>query len=171
MNKSVLWFVAGAVVGSVATWFIARRLHQDEMARVEHEGLDHIDTVEEEMDEDDDYRPLTADDMIVDLRTDYEKELDEEMMHVGPYLIAPEEFATRDDYEILTLTYYKDDVLTDEFDEPIYDIDGTVGEESLNHFGDYEDDPDAVYVRNEELMTDYEILLDEREYSSIVKWP
>jgi hypothetical protein len=167
MIKSVLWFVAGVAAGSVATWFIARKIHQDEMAQVETDELDPIDDI----DEDDDYRPLTEDDFIVDLRTEGEKEMDAEMTRTEPYLIAPEEFATRDDYDIVTLTYYADEVLTDEFDEVIYDIDGTVGEESLKHFGDYPDDPDTVYVRNEELMTDYEILLDEREYASVSKWP
>ena len=168
MNKSALWFAAGAVAGSLVTWFVMRKLHQDEMAQVEHEELDAIEVDEEE---DEDYRPLTEEDFIVDLRTEEEKELDAAMVRNEPYLIAPEEFATRDDYEILTLTYYADEVLTDEFDEVIYDVDGTIGEESLNHFGDYPDDPDTVYVRNEELMTDYEILLDEREYSTISKWP
>ena len=41
--------------------------------------------------------------------------------------------------------------------------DDVVGMESLTHFGEYEDD--SVFVRNDRLKCDYEILMDERTYS------
>ena len=69
-------------------------------------------------------------------------------------------------YTTETLTYYADHVLTDDFDNPIEDVEAMVGEESLNHFGEYEED--AVYVRNERHKIDYEILLDERKYTEVV---
>ena len=80
-----------------------------------------------------------------------------------PYVITPDEFGDNPDYETISLTYYSDGVLTDEFDEIITNIDDVVGMDSLNHFGEYEDD--SVFVRNDDAMTDYEILLDERKYS------
>ena len=46
-------------------------------------------------------------------------------------------------------------------------MDEIVGKESLNHFGEYEDD--SVFVRNDRLKRDYEILLDQRNYSDVVK--
>ena len=46
-------------------------------------------------------------------------------------------------------------------------MDEIVGEESLNHFGEYEDD--SVFVRSDRLKCDYEILLDQRNYSDVVK--
>ena len=48
----------------------------------------------------------------------------------------------------------------------IYNIEETVGD-ALEHFGEYEDD--SVFVRNEENMCDYEILLDQRTYSDVIK--
>ena len=48
----------------------------------------------------------------------------------------------------------------------VEDVDNVVGEESLNCFGKYEDD--SVFVRNDVLKADYEILLDERNYSDVV---
>ena len=78
-----------------------------------------------------------------------------------PYVIKPEEFGNGD-YETVSLTYYSDGVLTDDFDNPIEDIDYYVGEESLDHFGEYEDD--SVFVRNDNLETDFEILLVEESY-------
>lgn len=63
-----------------------------------------------------------------------------------PYVIRPEEFGQFDDYKQVSLSYYeKDKVLTDELDNPIEDVDMTVGLDSLTHFGQYEDD--SVYVR------------------------
>lgn len=83
-----------------------------------------------------------------------------------PYVISPEEFDTLDDYGTETLTYYADGVLTDDFDNPIEDVEAMVGVESLTHFGEYEDD--SVFVRNERHRIDYEILADERNFSEVV---
>jgi hypothetical protein len=71
-----------------------------------------------------------------------------------PYVIPPEEFGERDDYERITLLYYSDNVLTDEDDDPIEE--DQVGIDSLTHFGEYEDD--SVFVRNDEMRCDFEIL-------------
>mgnify|MGYP007105364729 CR=1 FL=1 len=84
-----------------------------------------------------------------------------------PYVIPPEEFGEKDDYDAVSLNYYADEVLTDDFDERIEDVEGLVGEDSLTHFGEYEDD--SVFVRNDRLKTDFEILLDTQYYSDIVK--
>lgn len=84
-----------------------------------------------------------------------------------PYVISPDEFGEFDEYERITLTYYADQLLADEDDELVEDVDKTVGFESFNHFGEYEED--AVFVRNDGLCCDYEILLDERNYMDIIK--
>lgn len=86
----------------------------------------------------------------------------EDEEELKPYVITPEEFDNKLGYEISSLTYYADGVLTDINDTVVEDIDDVVGLESLNHFGEYDDD--AVYVRNDRLRTDYEILLDSRKY-------
>ena len=97
----------------------------------------------------------------------FEEEMDENMINDKPYVISPDEFGELDDYDTISLTYYADQVLTDENDEPVEDIEGTVGFESLNTFGEYEDD--SVFVRNDRLKCDYEILLDQRKYSDVIK--
>ena len=43
----------------------------------------------------------------------------------------------------------------------------SVGKESLTHFGEYEDD--SVFVRNDNLKADYEILADKRTYAELLK--
>lgn len=81
-----------------------------------------------------------------------------------PYVISPEEFDNRrdDGYETETLTFYADGVLADDMDVPIDDIDAVVGKDSLTHFGEYEDD--SVFVRNDRLKIDFEILMDPGDY-------
>lgn len=83
-----------------------------------------------------------------------------------PYVISPDEFGETD-YKIISLNYYADNVLTDEFDNIIDDVEGTVGEASLDTFGEYEDD--TVFVRNDSLEIDYEICADLRAYSEIYR--
>lgn len=85
----------------------------------------------------------------------------------APRVISPEEFGEIDEYECVSLTYYADGVLTDEVDEVINDVEGTVGQDSFNHFGEYEDD--SVFIRNDKMKTDYEILADLRNYSDVKK--
>lgn len=79
-----------------------------------------------------------------------------------PYVISPDEFGTMDDYDNITLVYYSDNVLADEDDTIIENIEDTVGLSALTSFGEYEDD--CVFVRNDRLKTDYEILLDSRTW-------
>lgn len=84
-----------------------------------------------------------------------------------PYVISPAEFGEIENYERISLTYFSDGVLTDDGYEIIDDVDETVGEESLEHFGEYEDD--SVFVRNDRTRCDYEILQDNRTYAEVLK--
>lgn len=95
-----------------------------------------------------------------------EKESDEEY----PFVITPDEFGDVDEYDKISLTYYAgDEMLADEKDELVESIDSVVGLESLDHFGEYEDD--SVFVRNDRLKCDYEILKDVRSWSDVVARP
>ena len=84
----------------------------------------------------------------------------------APYVIAPEEFGENEEYETVSLTYYSDKILTDDSDNLIEDVEDVVGYDSLTHFGEYEDD--SVFVRNDRYKTDYEILLDTRNYHDVI---
>lgn len=95
----------------------------------------------------------------------------EETMTVSmePYVIAPDVFGDKEDdgYDLITLYYYNDKVLTDDNNEEVgSDTLASIGVESLNTFGEYEDD--SVYVRNNRLKVDYEILLVDELYSERV---
>jgi hypothetical protein len=83
-----------------------------------------------------------------------------------PEVITPAEFGEFG-YPTSSLTYYADGVLEDEYFDviPYEDIDNMIGLESLTHFGEFEDD--SVFVRNDRLETDFEILRDPRNYSDV----
>ena len=72
-----------------------------------------------------------------------------------------------DGYEMISLTHYSDGVLADDDDEKMADdeVDEVVGADYAEHFGEYEDD--SVFIRNDKLKCDYEILLDQRKYSEL----
>lgn len=82
-----------------------------------------------------------------------------------PYVVSPEEFGEKG-YTVISLSYYADGVLADEDDHVVEDVDAVIGYESLEHFGEYEND--SVHVRNDRLRCDYEILIDLREYSEVI---
>lgn len=69
------------------------------------------------------------------------------------------------DYPQITVTYFEgDDVLIDERDEPIKDVDMTIGIASLGLFGHGSNDNNVVYVRNERLEVDFEVVRSQGKY-------
>jgi hypothetical protein len=92
----------------------------------------------------------------------YEKE-EQNRTSDAPYIIHKDEYlANEKDYRQSTLTYYKsDNILCDESDTPVYNIDKIVGK---LEFGKGSRDPSIVYIRNETLESEYEILLDHGWY-------
>lgn len=92
-------------------------------------------------------------------------EVEKELMD-KPYVISPDEFGENEGYDKISIMYYADHVLADDNDEIIDNVDEIIGFDSLEHFGEYEDD--SVFVRNDKLKCDYEILLDGRKYSDVV---
>lgn len=173
-TKIFLAFVGGAIIGSILTWKCVKE-------KYEKIAQEEIDSVKERFSKRE--KKDSEKENGINVRDEHEKEVDkyhavlqkeryggnrEEGCPVErPYVISPEDFGELDEYEKVSLTYYADGVLTDEDDEVIDDVEDIIGEDSLTHFGEYEDD--SVFVRNDILKTDYEILLDQRNYSEVRK--
>ena len=86
-----------------------------------------------------------------------------ENMAKEPYVIAPLDFGELDGYSQVELTYYEgDDTLEDDEGNIIDDRDELIGPKALTTFGEYEDD--SVFVRNDRLRADFQILKDYRTY-------
>ena len=191
MNKTVnfMMFIVGAAIGSIVTWrYIDKKYEQiaqeeidsvkEAFAKREQDSVENNDVIREKA-----FNAKEKPNIVeyaaklreqgytnyADIEPETNKEeVDEESMDIGtPYVIPPEEFGEFDDYEKIGLTYYADQVLTDDDDDLVEDIEDTVGFDSMNHFGEYEDD--SVFVRNDRLKCDYEILLDQRKYSDVIK--
>lgn len=190
---NVLMFAAGAAIGSLVTWRVVKARYdniiQAEIDSVKEafagneqdEPQEKTEDTEDEESDADQYNDVTRIDWseYEDLDEDEDEEdLDEystlasnytsekggaEGMAKTPYVISPYDFGELDDYSQFELTYYADGVLEDEDEEIVTDVNGLIGPKALYTFGEYEDD--AVFVRNERLKIDIQILKDPRTYA------
>ena len=173
-------FALGAAIGSVATWYYTK----EKYARIAQEEIDSVketfakkktqpdshNAVQEPKKEEDvnymKYAAMLAENGYVNYN---EKDKTEPKTDSDIYVIAPDVFGEIG-YTEVSLTYYNDGVLVDENDEVVDDIENMIGFDSLSHFGEYEDD--SVFVRNDKLKIDYEILRSEQRFSDILsKYP
>lgn len=203
MNKAatIIAFIAGAAIGSVATWQFVKREYESRIeAEVEErvssvkeafakrmEKLNATEKIESTDDKEGESSPeagYSADKPTImeyaaelaKLRYTSDSEVEESeviptvVTSDVPVVIPPDEFGEEEDYAKISLTYYTDDILTDESDKIIENVDELIGLESLSHFGEFEDD--SVFVRNDERKCYFEILADERKYSDVIqKYP
>lgn len=119
-----------------------------------------IDDAEEEIEEEDEVGKYVD-------PYDFETEAPLRMITV-PYIITVDEFfgSDEEDYNKLSIDYWAGDrVLSDDKEEHIPDVEGTVTEANLERFGHGSNDPNLVYVRNDRLQTDFEICYNPGSYS------
>lgn len=74
------------------------------------------------------------------------------------------DFASLNGYDKVDLTLYADGVLANETDE-VVEVAETIGYEGLEAVKHTPDD--AVYIRNNSNLVDYEVVLDPRDYSTV----
>lgn len=88
----------------------------------------------------------------------------------APFLIGEEEFQQNDlAHENHTLIYYAgDDTLADENGGILGNRKTVIGKDALKHFGYISDMPNTLYVRNEGLRADYEVVRLEGTHSELV---
>lgn len=191
--KNLLCFVAGAAIGSVVTWKLIEKKYKD-LADEEIESVketfknrkpritkDNVkETVEkvinkykepkeivEDIVNSEKYYIENEEEIDEDDESNYTVNVDDDIEVITPYVITPEQFGEYNEYGTKTLTYYADNVLTDEIDNPITseEMITMIGIDALDHFGEYEDD--SVYIRDEMNEMDYEILKSEKKFSEI----
>ena len=186
MNKALYFatFAIGAVIGSVAAWQFSKKkyeqLIQEEIDSVKQafKQSNSMLAEEEKMTEEKMTEENTNDHIvkssIASSSSDNEVKIaylnkvreyhPEETKIDAIYLISPDEFGEDENYKIVGLSLFSDGVLADDHGD-IMDVNSTVGKDALNHFGDYEDN--AVFVRNDDIKTDFEVLLEARKYSEV----
>lgn len=195
MNKklfNILLFATGAAIGSLVTWKVVKTKYE----QIIQEEIDSFKETyamcmggkkgtqessdEELLDEDIEYDADSSEMTdYVALTRKYNRSSnepansaeegggDDEVPYInGPYVIEPNDFANGNyDHECHCITYYADGVLADDWGV-VLDIDETIGDEALKHFGDYAED--VVHVRNERLKIDYEVVQDPRNYADVM---
>lgn len=186
--KTAIAFVAGVTIGSLATW----KFVENKYKKIANEEIESVmeqfktprfdENKVEPAEEEKPWRATKPDIMeyaakikeakyALDQFDENNKEEggDESMEFDKIYVISPDEFDELDDHEIRSFTYYEDGILVDEDGFIIENVEEWVGKGSLDTFGEYEDD--SVFVRNEELKMDIEILRDVRNYSDVHTMP
>ena len=169
--KMLITFAIGALTGSLATYFYVK----DKYEKIVQE---EIKSIKEKLGkEEDKEEPVVAEQPDEVTAEEYE-EAKKEMVHIirsfgydpeaedatGTEVITPEEFAECEEYTTDCLTFFAGDgILADQNGDEI--LIQMIGKESLDHFGDYEEN--VVHVRNHNVKSDYEIHLDPRSYSEV----
>ncbi len=184
MWKQLLIFAGGALLGSTCTYLIVKKKFsdqaQEEINEVrtiyfekcrKRENIDKMneekDRIKEEMDKGygiaSSYYVNDEDDPIdekEEKEQEWELEKNNPVEHPDyPYSITPHDFAYTDrHYDKITLLYYpSEEVLINEIEGVEEDVNATIGEEALSKFGEFEED--VVYIRNDRLGIDYEVIL------------
>ena len=166
--KFIFAFGLGVVAGSVATCKYFKTKYET-IAQEEIDSVKEVYSRKNKPEED------TSHKIIIDKINEYkdmvgnlnysnikEKGGSESMEKCSIEVVPPDEFGENDEYDLISITYYANGVLTDDGDYPIEDVEDTVGPDALNSFGEYEDD--TVYVRNDDRKCYYEICRDNSNY-------
>lgn len=188
MSNKVLYFatfVAGAVVGGITTWQYTKKKYEqiaqeeidsvkevfktiNEEKRSIRDWSEYEDDGEEDDENEEQHRANVTSYKNLLVSNGYSNPSPSTQIPVDrAYVIKPDEFGEFEDYETISLFYTEDGVLLDDRYERVDDPDFTISMESLDHIGDYEDG--CVHVRNDRLKADYEILVEERTYSEILR--
>lgn len=191
MYKKAFIFIGGAVTGSLVSWYFTKKkyetLAENEIAKM-REGYRQKN---KELAERARIKPNISE-VVNDRITIHKDDVDlaekeenliakyaEESEPTGEENISPNddviefiddsEFASMNGYEKVNLVLYEDDVLANEISDDIVLVEDTVGQQAIDDFKHY--NPEAFYVRNNQLMTEYEITRDHRTYEEVTGIP
>lgn len=84
-----------------------------------------------------------------------------------PYSISPDDFAEITDYDVRSLFLYADGVVASDDDVPVENPTELLGDDYEDYIGEYEED--CAYFRNDQLETDFELLVSSKTYSEHMK--
>lgn len=184
MYKKVLIFIGGAVTGTLASWYFTKKKYEtwaeNEIAKM-REGYRQKN---KELAE----RARVKPDISEVVKEAFSGTEEEERLIVkyagesepsGEENISPNddiiefiddgEFASMNGYDKVNLVLYADDVLANEMSDEIVLAEDTVGQQAIDDFKKY--NPEAFYVRNNQLTTEYEITRDHRTYEEVTGIP
>lgn len=183
----VIAFVAGAAVGYFAANYLLKdkyekRFQQEVSSTIEAFKSNKKD---DEVTHKDEKLKAVSDEVVVADIKEYAKNIgkhdysevkddkpseeskDDGIDHTKPYVITEDEVDAYMNYSITQWNYYADGVLTDENNEVVEDVSTTIGKEAFEHLKKTSES--AIYVRNDLLELDYEILKNEMTYAELLE--
>lgn len=191
MYKKAFIFIGGAVTGSLVSWYFTKKkyetLAEDEIAKMregyrqKNKELADRARVKPNISEvvndrltihkDDVDLSEKEENLIAKYAEESEPTGEENISHNDDVIefIDDSEFASMNGYEKVNLVLYEDDVLANETSDDIVLVEDTVGQQAIDDFKHY--NPEAFYVRNNQLMTEYEITRDHRTYEEVTGIP
>lgn len=177
LGKNIVWFLAGAVIGGITTKLVCEKAFEMKLEQMDLEMYEHAELKRRERGRGGDqnaYEDASVDDQYQKVSHDvltrrYNKMAqkystsDERMGSAGdgpgvdPYVIDNQQFSDEmNDYEKLTIYYYAgDNVLANDDEEIISNMYHVLGYEFESNFDDI---TNVVYIRNETMETDYEVI-------------
>lgn len=187
----VIGFVAGALAGYFYHRHIVFKNYvivEDDVVPLEYETVPPEQPKDAETNEKDEQNPFDNFDIpkingkdegnaykrafvdyakIHETRTDIHPNEDDPPEYKTPYVITFDEFSSgKKHYDKTTVEYYNDGVFIEEgTEEPDMEIQRYLGEIDIPHsFGIGSEDSDVVYVRNERINTDFEVVRKKEKY-------
>lgn len=191
MYNKALIFIGGAVTGSLVSWYFTKKkyetLAENEIAKMREgyrkknkELADRARVKPNISEVVNDRLTIPKEDAdLAEKESNLIAKYAEESEPTGEENISPNddiiefiddgEFASMNGYEKVNLVLYEDDVLANEMSDDIVLVEDTVGQQAIDDFKHY--NPEAFYVRNNQLMTEYEITRDHRTYEEVTGIP
>lgn len=184
--KGLLIFVAGAIAGTVAGIGMSKRHFEAIAAQEINEVRDYYRKANKELAyqlvDKTEEPEKTEEPVEKSIEEETKKEYDNIIKHGNyvtteeiddeedysddePYIIDPSEFGNNGHYATQTCTYFADGVLVDDVDEVIEEPETLVGNFHVDIFRDF--DATSVYVRNDWMKMDFEILRDDWFWSDL----
>jgi len=192
MIKRVGLLLLGGTAGGILGYFLAEKIIEKLYNRqflLEDEELDLVLKGLVPPKDSEDIKPLSKDTKkqdytkfakkdLAELAKPYTSSIDEEMMKENKvsmekenkiYVIGAEEYESNRSFNKEPITYYEDDTTFSDLNEGIIDDPVRLFGPNVHlHFGEENEDPDIVCVRNENTGVDYEISRVHNSYSVLV---
>lgn len=171
-------FLAGAAVGALGVTTYIKK-HYDISEKTDEQEDDGIVVAAEEVDEKEEAIRRTNEAILKTVKDPAEKAAaatllnkyftkasvygsdEEEDEEPGePYVILEDAYGEYADYSTVELVYYADGVLADDRDEKIDNAEELLGKDFASKFGD----KDEIFIRNDAMCSDYNVLRDLGNY-------
>jgi hypothetical protein len=178
MRNNIIFFIGGALLGSITTYFVVKKKEQKRADEEIEEMREHYkhkkESEKSETKQDDKAEEKHVIERTIPKPFSNLVEMPKEAVNlIAEYAgddtiveITEDEFSELDDYESLTLFLFSDGTLTDSEYQPISDTEIYISEDTLEKF--FKGIDTSIILRNNKLKADYEILKMQDTYSKFI---